>query len=124
MVSPARIVDCIESLFQDKTSIKEVVDNLPKIHLAKQSLGIHTELAKLIKQSIKEEVFTAVLDLKQQRLCWDQVIWQCSGSDNTMNTALISVVYSEMNISTLMVVTCIRTVDSGWWIQTSNSYFL
>ena len=113
MVSPARIVDCIESLFQDKTSIKEVVDNLPKIHFVKQSLGIHTELAKLIKQSIKAEVFTAVLDLKQQRLCWDQVIWQCSGSDNTMNTALISVVYSEMNISTLMVVTCIRTVDSG-----------
>ena len=68
MVSPARIVDCIESLFQDKTSIKEVVDNLPKIHFVKQSLGIHTELAKLIKQSIKEEVFTAVLDLEQRLL--------------------------------------------------------
>ena len=52
----------------DIRGIKEVVDNLPKIHLAKQSLGIHTELAKLIKQSIKAEVFTAVLDLEQRLL--------------------------------------------------------
>ena len=52
----------------DIRGIKEVVDNLPKIHLAKQSLGIHTELAKLIKQSIKGEVFTAVLDLEQRTL--------------------------------------------------------
>ena len=48
--------------------LREVVANIPQLHLDKQALAVHVELAQKIKHNIDEEIFANFFNLEQMIL--------------------------------------------------------
>ena len=55
-------------IYFDDRELKQFVDKMPRMQATKQSLGLHTGLAEVIKERIDSEEFLAVLELEQRIL--------------------------------------------------------